>query len=269
MNTQRIHISGPPRSGTTLMHTLFSVCMGVDGVTSREERIWRRMPHGERVLVTKCPGEERFARPLLKFDPDLWFVFMLRDPRDLIVSEHGSEPGRYWSNLRTWYEALAFYETLKDHPRFIVVRYEDLVRTPDAVQQDLLRRLPFLRNAVPFSRYQDHIPQGAGPSEQTVQAMRGIRAVSAQNVGAWRQHLPRVKAHIGRYPDLPAKLIELGYEQNTDWLKALETVPEDDQPSVVPDSLPLSRRIRHAMRFYGHLCVYLTRRYAWAGHHQA
>ncbi|MDR3505579.1 MAG: sulfotransferase [Acidocella sp.] len=269
MNTQRIHIIGPPRSGTTLMHTLFSVCMGVDGVTSREERIWRRMPHGERVLVTKCPGEERFARPLLKFDRDLWFVFMLRDPRDLIVSQHGSEPGRYWSNLRTWYEALAVYELIKGHPRFIVVRYEDLVRTPDKVQQNLLRRLPFLQNAVPFSRYQEHIPQGVRQSAQTLQAMRGIRAVSSEHVGAWRQHLPRVKAHISRYPDLPAWLINLGYEQDTGWLKALERVPADNQPSVVPDNLPLLKRCRHALRFYGHLLVYLMRRYAWAGQRQA
>jgi hypothetical protein len=269
MNTQRIHIIGPPRSGTTLMHTLFSVCMGVDGVTSREERIWRRMPHGERVLVTKCPGEERFAPPLLKFDRDLWFIFMLRDPRDLLVSEHGSEPGRYWSNLRTWYEALAVYEAMKDHPRFITVRYEDLVRTPDEVQQDLLRRLPFLRNAVPFSQYQEHIPQGVRQSTQIVQAMRGIRAVSAENVGAWQQHLPRVKAHISRYPDLPARLISLGYEQDTAWVKALESVPADNQPSVVPDNLPLLKRCRYALRFYGHLLVYLMRRYAWAGHRQA
>ncbi len=269
MNTQRIHIIGPPRSGTTLMHTLFSVCMGVDGVTSREERIWRRMPHGERVLVTKCPGEECFAPPLLKFDRKLWFVFMLRDPRDLIVSKHGSEPGRYWSNLRLWYNALAIYEALKTHPRFTVVRYEDLVRSPDTAQQDLLRRLPFLRNTVPFSQYQDHIPQGARPSEQTVQAMRGIRAVSAQNVGAWRQHLPRVKSHIDRYPDLPARLIGLGYEQDTSWLKALESVPADDQPSMVPDNLTLPKRARCAMRFYLHVFVYLMRRYAWAGQPQA
>jgi hypothetical protein len=269
MNTQRLHIIGPPRSGTTLMHTLFSVCMGVDGITSREERIWRRLPHGERVLVTKCPGEEHFAPPLLRLDWNLRFIFMLRDPRDLIVSEHGSEPGRYWSNLRIWYEALAVYETMKDHPRFIVVRYEDLAHTPDAVQRELLRRLPFLQNTAPFSQYQEHIPQDAHPSAQILQAMRGIRAVSAESVGAWRQHLPRVKAHIGRYPDLPARLIELGYEQDTAWLTALESVPADDQPSVVPDNLPLLKRCRQALRFYSHLFVYLMRRYAWAGGREA
>lgn len=261
MTTQRIHIAGPPRSGTTLMHTLFSTCMGVDGVTSREERIWRRMPRGERVLVTKCPGEEHFAPSLLKFDRDLWFIFMLRDPRDLIVSKHGSEPGRYWSNLRTWYKALDACEAMKTHPRFIVVRYEDLVSKPDKVQEDLLRNLPFLKRTVKFSRYQDHLPQGFGQSAQILQAMRGIRAVSPKNVGAWRHHLPRVKAHVSRYPDLPAKLIELGYEQDTGWLKDLEREPADNRPSVVPDELSFFRRWQLAFRFWRQVLVYLLRRY--------
>jgi hypothetical protein len=238
--------------------------MGVDGVTSREERIWRRMPCGERVLVTKCPGDERFAKPLLKLDQHLWFVFLLRDPRDLIVSQHGSKPGRYWSNLRTWYNALAVYQAMKDHPRFITVRYEDLVSAPDKVQNDLLRRLPFLQGCVRFSHYQDHIPHGVRRSSQIIQAMRGIRAVSAENVGAWRQHLPRVKAHIRDYPDLPQRLIELGYEPDRNWLKALANIRAADSPSMVPDSLPLLKRGRQALRFYGHLLIYLARRYGGA-----
>lgn len=265
MFTQRIHIVGAPRSGTTLMHTLMSVCMGIDGVTDGEHRIWRRMPHGERVLATKCPGDERFAPTLLKCDPDLWFVFVLRDPRDLMVSRHGSRPDRYWSSPRTWYEALAVHDALRNHPRFVVVRYEDLVRTPDAVQRELLRRLPFLDARFPFSRYQDHAPKGMRRSVQVVQAMRGVRAISAENVGAWRRHLPRVKAHIGDYPDLPRRLVELGYEPDTAWLATLEEVAGDPSPSMVPDRVPRARRHRRALRFGKHLLIYLARRYLAPG----
>src|SRR5262245_17032620 len=100
--TERIHIVGPQRSGTTLMQALFATCFDVDGATLEEIRLWRRMPDGERVLVTKRPGDELLAPFLLPLDPNLWFVFMLRDPRDVVVSEHGREPGRYWSNLRAW-----------------------------------------------------------------------------------------------------------------------------------------------------------------------
>ena len=130
--TQRVHIVGPPRSGTTLMQALVVNCFDVDGKTVTEERLWRRMPKGERVLVTKRPGEAPLAPMLLPLDRNLHFIFMLRDPRDTIVSRHGRTREKYWSNLRAWRQSYGAARKMRDHPRFVVVRYEDLVRDPDS-----------------------------------------------------------------------------------------------------------------------------------------
>ena len=157
MDRSKIHIVGPPRSGTTLMQALLATGFDIDGVTTHEEGLWRRGPRGQRILLTKCPGDEALASLLLPLDRHLWFVFMMRDPRDVVVSEHGQSTGKYWSNLRVWREALKFHAKMKGHRRFVVVRYEDLVTVPDAVQDELVRRMPFLKPAVPFSRYHEYL----------------------------------------------------------------------------------------------------------------
>jgi hypothetical protein len=261
MSFQRIHIVGPPRSGTTLMHALFSTCFGIDGVTAQEYRLWRRMPRQEKVLVTKYPGDEAYAPLLLPLDPRLWFVFMLRDPRDLIVSRHGKEPERYWSNLRTWHQAMRIHDAMKTHPRFVVVRYEALVSAPDDVQRDLAGRMQFLQPVTPFSEFHRNPPDYIAKSQQMQLAMRGIRAVTASNVGMWRAHLPRVKAQVEAHGCLAKPLIALGYEADEAWRHALEGVVPDRQQGVVPGRISRAKDAWLRFRRLRTAGIYLFRRY--------
>ncbi len=263
MNTERIHIVGPPRSGTTLMQVLFATGFDIDGMTTQEESLWRRGPRGERILVTKCPGDEELASLLLPLDRHLWVVFMLRDPRDVVVSEHGQEPGKHWSNLRVWRQALKVHAKMKDHPRFIVVRYEDLVTAPDAMQRQLVRRMPFLKPIVPFSRYHQHLGEPVAQSEQFSRAMRGVRPITPENIATWRGHLPRVKAQLALHGGIAADLIEMGYERDNSWLGLLDNIPADEEQSLVPDQLPPRRRIRRASLRWLRMVRYLYRRYLY------
>lgn len=258
---QRIHIVGPQRSGTTLMQALFGTCFAIDGVTTREERLWRGVPRDESILVTKCPGDEGLAPILLRLDRHLWFVFMLRDPRDLIVSEHGKEPGRYYATLRAWRTAMRVHDALKNHPRFVVVRYEDLVRSPDRVQDALIARMSFLRPIIPFSQYHAHVSTGAAESRQFHLAMRGIRPVTDESIGAWRAHVPRVKAQLASHRGVERKLIELGYETDDAWLEALGDAAPDHQQSMVSDVVPLRKIPRIVFRRATGSVRYLARRY--------
>jgi len=261
MATERIHIVGPQRSGTTLMQALFGTCFDIDGVTTKEIHLWHRWPAGERIVMTKRPGDEVLAPLVLKLDPNLWFVFMLRDPRDVVVSEHGREPGKYWSNLRVWRQAIGVLERMKGHPRFIVVRYEDLVTDPDSVQRALAARMAFLRPVIPFSQYHDHTSQAVAQSGQFNRAMRGIRPVTSESVGAWRAHLPRVKAQLATHGDVADALITLGYEKDESWRAMLDAVAPDTQISVVPDRLSAWRRLQRGADLWVHLAQYIYGRY--------
>jgi hypothetical protein len=261
MSFQRIHIVGPPRSGTTLMHALFSTCFSIDGVTAQEYRLWRRMPRQETLLVTKYPGDEAYAPMLLPLDQRLWFVFMLRDPRDLIVSRHGKEPERYWSNLRIWQQAMRIHDAMKTHPRFVVVRYEVLVRAPDDVQRRLVRRMDFLRPVVPFSEFHRNPPDNITRSQQMQLAMRGIRAVSASNIGKWRAHLPRVKAQLEAHGCLADRLIALGYEADAAWRQALDGIVPDRQLGVIPGRVSVAKAAWLRFRRLRTAGIYLFKRY--------
>jgi len=80
---------------------------------------------------------------------------MLRDPRDMVVSKHSADPDRYWASLKFWQTYAPYGASLQNHPRFITVRYEDLIRKPGMVQADLMRKMPFLKKRLPFSCYHE------------------------------------------------------------------------------------------------------------------
>src|SRR5256885_11036539 len=84
----RIHITGAARSGTTLMLALMATCFGIDGAVEQETRLWRAPVRGRRIVLTKQPQDERLALFLTRLDPRLHIIYMLRDPREVIVSVH-------------------------------------------------------------------------------------------------------------------------------------------------------------------------------------
>jgi len=90
----RIHITGAARSGTTLMLALMLTCFDIDGGVSRETRLWRAPVRGRRVVVTKQPADEKISLFLARFDPKRHIIYMLRDPREVVVSRHGADPDR-------------------------------------------------------------------------------------------------------------------------------------------------------------------------------
>jgi hypothetical protein len=235
---KRIHIVGcSPRSGTTLMTELMVNCFDIDGFAEHEMSIFE-MPEGEyKVYCSKWPHDIDVMRPLLWLDPQLWSIFMLRDPRDVIVSHHPQDPNVYWSNLRLWKRYTTFARKLAGHPRFIMVRYEDLVREPDRVQNAIAGTLPFLNVRARFSEYH----RIAEPSERSVTALRGVRALDTRSIGRWRAHKPRVAAQLQLHGPVGEELIHYGYESNHEWRAEVEAVEPDHFASQRKEREPLEQ----------------------------
>ena len=112
--------------------------------------------------------------PFLKLRPDLYVICMIRDPRDAVVSKHGQDPDVYWAGLSLLEElhpALAPYErTSPFHHRPLRGSRVD----PDATQDALMKRMPFLEKRAPFSRYHET----AEPSGKSLDALRGVRPIA-------------------------------------------------------------------------------------------
>ncbi len=109
---------------------------------------------------------------------------MIRDPRDAVVSHHALDQQRYWTPLHFWKKQIGHVRRLIGRRRFIVVKCEDLVTRPDSVQDEIMRRLPFLRKKTNFS----HFHEVAAPSALSAEALGGVRPIAPGRIGNWRNH---------------------------------------------------------------------------------
>ena len=239
---KHIHIVGTgPRTGTTLMTEAMIACFVIDQHTAHEDRVYTTPRGPGEIYLTKRAKDILVLAPFLDLDPDLYVIAMIRDPRDAIVSRHAISPDVYWAGLRYWNTYLSRWRRIRDHPRVLTIRYEDLVSAPDATQQVLIGRMPFLQPVAKFSEY--HLV--ASPSAKAVRALNGVRPISDAGVGNWKRHLPRVAGQIEIHGPITDDLIEFDYEDGDGWLALVDDVEADLRPSHWPEQftrLDLMRR---------------------------
>ena len=192
---QRIHVVGvSPRSGTTLLAECMITCFEIDAFEKHESPICAHR-RDVAVYLTKKPDDIHVVGPRLRIDRNLHVIALMRDPRDIVVSKHHQDPDVYWAPLRIWKSRIGIVRRLSHQKRFMLIRYEDLVREPDAVQESLTVRMPFLEKKAPFSAFHAL----ATPSRKSLDALGGLRAilpviVGCLVLGAALVNAPRVEA---------------------------------------------------------------------------
>ncbi len=225
---RHIHIVGcSPRSGTTLMQELMAACFEMSDFCEHEISIFKSQDMKGNLVCTKHPREMVYLPWLLRVDPDLYGIYMLRDPRSVITSKHRKSPDKYFASLLLWQENEELRRRFRAHKRFLMIKYEDLVSHPDVVQQTILEAMPFLKQKHKFSEFHKH----ATPSDRSSRALNGVRPISSDSLGKWKAHLPRIKSEMTAYGDLSDQLIELEYETNKEWMKDLDAVEAVDYES--------------------------------------
>lgn len=253
---KRLHIVGCPRSGTTLMMELISTCFCNDGFCSHEMSIFEEPEGTPELFFSKQPSDIKYLSRIFSRDPNLYVIFLIRDPRAVIASRHSSHSDVYFCNYRVWEECYTAATGFLGHPRFLSVRYEDLTRNSDGIQAKIQERFPFLVCEHPFSEYQDF----ARPSQEAMNAMNGVRAVSAERIRGWREHLPRIKEQLQKYPEMVQVLIDSRYEADNEWTEELEGVAPVAFPCRYPDREPVLKRLDTRVRKWRQSNAYLRRR---------
>ncbi len=251
----RIHITGAPRSGTTLLQSLMGASFSGLVAPQGETRMWDKVPR-EGFVCTKNPNDTALAPLLLPLDRQLHMICMVRDPRDVIASRHYSAPEEYFTNLRVWREHASLIRQLRARPRFHVVRYEDLVQRPDQVQDTLADAMPFLGRKAAFSAYTGDMAEDTVEAE----ALNGVRAVEAGQVGNWKDHKARVKGQILLHGNIDRELIEFGYEKKSGWDEDLAYIESDQSPSHTAEIFPPIKRVSRTLNRWLHAGAYLRRR---------
>lgn len=254
--SRRLHIVGCPRSGTTLMMELMATCFESDGYCAHEMSIFDEPERAAETYFSKQPSDIKYIETVFRNDPDLFVIFMIRDPRSVVASIHTSHAAGYFCNFRVWQECAEHARRLVGHPRFLQIRYEDLMQDPDSIQARIEERFPFLRKKHPFSGYQ----QFARPSREALSAMSGLRAISPERITGWHAHLPRIKEQISRYPRFVAALIDYGYETDNAWLAMLDEIEAAEFPCRYPVKEPVLKGLETRVRKWWHSRRYLARR---------
>ena len=237
---RHLHIvSCSPRSGTTLLHEVMATCLHVDKHYEHEIRFHLAWADANQILLTKRPKDTLYVQAILEGDPEFYAIYLLRDPRDVIVSRHGKDRSRYYSNVRLWRELHAAAKPLRGHPRFLEIRYEDFVSRPNAVQDEITGKFPWLHKRHDFSDYHLY----AQVSDKSKKAMDGVRPIAPTSVGRWRENLARIKGQQELHGSLSPELIECGYEPSRDWENCLESVTPDVARSRYPERVYWPRRV--------------------------
>lgn len=231
-----------PRSGTTLLHEAMVTCFRVDKHYDHEVRFHQVAAAPGQVVVTKRPKDTVYMGSVID-DPGLYVIYVLRDPRDVIVSRHGKDIGMYYSNIRLWRELHACARPLYGHPNFLDVRYEDFVTDPDATQSRIAARFPWLERVHRFSEY--HLL--ASVSARSELAMHTLRPIAPTSIGVWRKHPGRIVGQQRIHGSLTPDLIDCGYETSTDWERALEGVAPDLSRSRYPERVHALTRLLRRM----------------------
>jgi hypothetical protein len=148
-------------------------------------------------------------------------VHIIRDPRSVITSIHPSSPGKYLIDFQSWSENNKDFMKVKSLVKVHTIRYEELLLSPERVQQSLSRFL----GITPTLRFSEFLQLEQPPSEgmrghvMLSKEMGGVRPLDVRRVHRWKEPEAhhRVYQQLQEFPCLTESLIELGYEADSAW----------------------------------------------------
>lgn len=153
---RRVYIRGCPRSGNTLMLLLCGAGFKNSHILTAQDIPIPSKSNPNKITFGTFPSPEGFSYKQVQADHFLDFedaaiIFMIRDPRDVLVSEHGAKPGEPWiKDPKRWIDNALILKKIKEHERVLLIKYEDLVTEPDAIQEKIAVQFGFEINR-PFS----------------------------------------------------------------------------------------------------------------------
>jgi len=257
-----IVICGFPRSGTSLLYNMLCSTVEGFGFDCYEQRSAKTIRLYEN-HASKMPLDIFSVDWILRNNihgKRVVFLIMLRDIRDVVVSIHANVPDRYFIGYEGGYKPdgqYPDYQITFTHPGLgeifrevlrlrdsrpdsvLFVRYEELARNPERVQQLLGERLG-LTFAAAFAEFHER------PSRLGIRYEGGVAAiepllvrckdeVTTGRIGLWRkpEHRERIISQFRSYPGLFQILREFGYETSDAWfeqfLHARESSTRDEK----------------------------------------
>lgn len=243
-------VTGWPRSGTSLLFNM--VATADPGLRpARFETPARVAIRRRGSTVSKRPRDLFEISAIVDANvrqKRVVFVAIVRDPRDVVCSQHPNVPGTWFigadhshsvagrppyriaadaPGLRSYARALEHLVS-SDHD-VVLVKYEDLVADPDRIE----RLIAACLGRSPASHYRDfhrdpdrHPYRYEGATAALApELVRESDAVTTDRVGRWRtshDRRRRVREQLDRWPELHDLSERLGYVSDRTWVDELD-----------------------------------------------
>ena len=215
-------ICGYPRSGTTLLQAMMETSSADARSYGRERSALSvakyTWPGRSPIVISKLPDDifrvDQIRDYYRDLQTDVRFVLSVRDPRAVLTSIFVDKPGYCVPSIkwRAVYEHIQYQRQFDD---VIVTEYRDLVETPGAVQ-DRLAEFTGCHTRLRFEEFHQAVP-----GHFDTRPLNGVRPIDRGSLDKWRrpEHKARIQEILREIPELPERLIELGYETNTAWMQ--------------------------------------------------
>ena len=166
------------------------------------------------IFVVSRDRETSLAMSLemLRENPTIKVIWMLRNPLDVLTSTHANKPGEFYVEPERLIQSLELYRQFRNEPQVLTVRYEDLVSNPNAVQGKIAAAFN-LNPSREFTEAHKHFPR----FEENVRAMHSIRPVDAGSLDKWKKnpvHAEYLKKTLADFPAIIPLARDCGYEIN-------------------------------------------------------
>jgi hypothetical protein len=217
-------ICGFPRSGTTLLQ-LMTAAAYPQARTFRVERpglgaARNDLPGRWPIVISKRPDDifwideirDNYRSSGTK--TKVRFFLSVRDPRAVLTSVHGRNPQAYWVSVERWRAIHEHFVYVRRFEDVVLVEYRDLILNPMKVQRQFVDAIEI----EPHCSFADFY--NAVPSEFDTLALNGVRPLDPGTVDKWRapRHRDRIRELLRDMPELPERLIDMGYETDTEWV---------------------------------------------------
>lgn len=177
----------------------------------------------------KTPNNVRVVDRLLAWFPEGRFIHVIRDGRDVVCSLRHHPKQKYVGGeivaqeitnpisrcASRWLEDTSAGLAYEGHPRYLSVRYEELVSDP---RPTMARVCAFLNE--PFAEPMIHPNAESNDRRLEGRVMcneNAIKPISSQSVGRWKRDLSSNEQR--EFCDIAGELlIALGYATNHDWV---------------------------------------------------
>lgn len=215
-------ICGFPRSGTTLLQVMLETSASDAGSFGRERSALSvaryTWPGRHPILISKKPDDIFWVDAIRDYYSDLHtdvrFVLSVRDPRAVLTSIFVDKPGYCVPSVK-WRAVYDHLQYQRRFPDVMVTEYRDLVERPDVVQHGL-SEFTGCRIATKFDQFYSAVPR-----DFDTRALNGVRPLDRDSLDKWRspRHRERIQQILDELPELPERLIEMGYETDAAWTR--------------------------------------------------